>query len=170
MPAISSKHEPVSSGTIYRAVTPTKNMRYAPSSRKLLALVVIVAVVGFAPVDRVSGQQSDGALPDVTVTANRWQENAQNVPMAISAVSAQAAARLGITDPQSLANSVPGLLFNQSANASVPFLRGVGSPAGESGDEPSVAYYVDEVYIPAGTASLASFGSLGSLDRIEVAK
>jgi len=145
-------------------------MRYAASARKLLALVLLVAIVGFAPVDRVSGQQSEGQLPDVTVTANRWQENAQNVPMAISAVGAEAAARLGITDPQSLANSVPGLLFNQSANLSLPFLRGVGSPAGESGDEPSVAYYVDEVYIPAAAASLASFASLGSLDRIEVAK
>src|SRR5215469_10578864 len=133
-------------------------------------MVVIVAILGIAPVGRVSGQQSGSELPAVTVTANRWQENAQNVPMAISSLSAEAAARIGVTDPQSLANSVPGLLFNSAANLSIPFLRGVGSPAGESGNEPSVAYYVDEVYIPAAAASLAGFGSLGSLDRIEVAK
>jgi len=90
--------------------------------------------------------------------------------MAISVVSAESAAKVGITDPHSLANSVPGLLFNSAANLSIPFLRGVGSPAGESGDEPSVAYYVDEVYIPAAAASLAGFGSLGNLDHIEVEK
>jgi iron complex outermembrane receptor protein len=58
-------------------------------------------------------------------------------------------------------------LFNRQANASIPFLRGVGTPVGESGDEPSVALYVDDVYVPAGSASLANFTSI---DHIEVAK
>jgi iron complex outermembrane receptor protein len=74
---------------------------------------------------------------------------------------------VGIADAQSLAARVPGLLFNRQANASIPFLRGVGTPVGESGDEPSVALYVDDVYLPAGSASMANFTSI---DRIEVEK
>src|SRR6202043_3413156 len=68
---------------------------------------------------------------------------------------------------RSLAALVPGLLFNVQANTSIPFLRGVGNPIAESGDEPSVALYVDDVYIPAGSAALVNFTSI---DHMEVEK
>jgi iron complex outermembrane receptor protein len=87
--------------------------------------------------------------------------------MAITAVSADFASQVGIIDPQSLAESVPGLTYNRQANISIPFLRGVGSPVGEVGDEPSVALYVDDVYLPSGAGSFAGFGDL---DHIEVEK
>jgi iron complex outermembrane receptor protein len=74
---------------------------------------------------------------------------------------------VGVTDAQSLAAVVPGLLFNRQSNLSTPFLRGVGSPVGQSGDEPSVALYIDDVYVPAGSASMARFTSI---DHIEVEK
>jgi iron complex outermembrane recepter protein len=103
----------------------------------------------------------------VVVTANRTEETLQSVPMDVSVVSGQLANAMGVTDAQSLAASVPGLLFNRQANTAIPFIRGVGSPVGEAGDEPSVAFYVDDVYEPAAAASLANFSSL---DRIEVDK
>jgi iron complex outermembrane receptor protein len=106
-------------------------------------------------------------LQEVTVTANRRQESNQQVPIAIAAVSADTAEKVGVTDAQSLAALVPGLLFNRQGNASIPFLRGVGTPVGESGNEPSVALYVDDVYMPAGSASMANFTSI---DHIEVEK
>ena len=109
----------------------------------------------------------EGRLQEVTVTANRREESNQRVPIAIAAISAGTAEKAGIADAQSLAAVVPGLLFNRQANASIPFLRGVGTPVGESGDEPSVALYVDDVYIPAGSASLANFTDI---DRMEVEK
>ena len=106
-------------------------------------------------------------LQEVIVTANRRQESNQRVPVGIAAFSADDAEKVGIADAQSLAALVPGLLFNRQANASIPFLRGVGTPVGESGDEPSVALYVDDVYLPAGSASMANFTSI---DRLEVEK
>ena len=106
-------------------------------------------------------------LPYVTVTANRRQESNQQVPLGVTTISANDVQALGITDAQSLAAVVPGLLFNRQSNASTPFLRGVGSPVGQSGDEPSVALYIDDVYVPAGSASMANFASI---DHIEVEK
>ena len=106
-------------------------------------------------------------LEEVTVTANRREESNQRVPMGIAAISAATAEKLGVTDGQSLAELVPGLLFNRQTNVSVPFLRGVGTPFGAFGNEPSVALYVDDVYMPAGTASVANFADI---DRIEVDK
>ena len=49
----------------------------------------------------------------------------------------------------------------------LPFIRGVGSPVGNIGNEPSVAFYVDEVYQPSGSGTLANFNSV---ERIEVEK
>jgi iron complex outermembrane recepter protein len=119
------------------------------------------------PDTRAWADEPNAELPTVMVTANRREEDVQQVPIAISVLSSELAAHMGITDPQSLAGAVPGLNFNRAANLSIPFLRGVGSPVGESGDEPSVAMYVDDVYLPAGAASLANFNSL---ERIEVEK
>jgi iron complex outermembrane recepter protein len=109
----------------------------------------------------------DSTLETVQVTADRVDENVQNVPMSVAVVGGTDAGLLGITDTQSLAAAVPGLLFNREANTGIPFIRGVGSPVGEAGDEPSVAFYVDDVYEPAAQASLANFSSL---DRVEVDK
>ena len=115
----------------------------------------------------VSGSVAYAELQHVTVTANRRQESNQQVPVGIAAIGADDAEKLGVTDAQSLTTIAPGLLFNRQANTSIPFLRGVGTPVGQSGDEPSVALYIDGVYTPAGSASMARFTSL---DHIEVAK
>lgn len=106
-------------------------------------------------------------LEEVLVTATRRAESNQRVPIGIAAFTAGDAEKIGVTDGQSLAPLVPGLLFNRQANTSIPFLRGVGTPVGQSGDEPSVALYIDDVYVPAGAASMASFTSI---DHLEVAK
>jgi iron complex outermembrane recepter protein len=124
---------------------------------------------GDGTVETQSGAESATAtqLEEVTVTANRREESNQRVPMAVAAISGDTAEKLGVTDGQSLAELVPGLLFNRQVNASIPFLRGVGNPVAEFGDEPSVALYVDDVYTPAGTASVANFADI---DHMEVDK
>lgn len=115
---------------------------------------------------QASVQNSD-QIETVMVTANRRSENLQKVPIAVTALTAEDAERLGVVDGQSLVDQVPGLNFNRQANASIPFLRGVGTPVGQPGDEPSVALYVDDVYMPAGAGSIANFNSI---DNIEVEK
>jgi len=110
---------------------------------------------------------SAGELQEVIVTANRREESNQHVPLAITAFTADTATRVGVNNAESLADLVPGLNFNRQANASIPFLRGIGTPAGQAGDEPSVALYVDDVYIPAGSATIANFNDI---DRMEVEK
>jgi iron complex outermembrane recepter protein len=107
---------------------------------------------------------SEAGLQEIVVTANRREQNLQSVPIAVTAITAQTAGEMGITDTQSLAAAIPGLNFNRQANSSIPFLRGIGSPVGETGDEPSVAFYVDDVYIPAGNASVLNFSSIESME------
>jgi len=110
---------------------------------------------------------TEGGVEEIVVTAQKRSENLQSVPIAISAVTAERAAKLGVTDGQSLISLVPGLNFQRQSNSSIPYIRGIGTSVGQTGNEPSVAFYVDDVYIPAGSASILNFNSI---DRIEVLK
>lgn len=148
--------------------------RWLHVSPKTSSLVVLAAAslgiecaLAVPDTDTATGGSDSDQISEITVTANRRAENQQIVPLAITAVTAESAAQLGITDSQSLASAVPGLNYNRQGNGATPFLRGVGTTVGEVGDEPSVALYVDDVYIPAGTAAFSNFSSI---DRIEVEK
>jgi iron complex outermembrane recepter protein len=75
-------------------------------------------------------------LTEVVVTANRRQENSQSVPITVEAISAESATAFGVTDMQSLANSIPGLRVDRGTATALPFIRGVGSPVAQVSAEP----------------------------------
>lgn len=145
-------------------------------TKQSLLAVIVTGVIGLqggqalgqdaTPVARTASTDN-GQIQEIVVVAQRRRENSQDVPIAVTAFTAEMARAEGITDPQSLASMVPGLTFNSIVGQSIPFLRGVGTPISQPGDEPSVAYYVDDVYLPSGSASLSNFNSV---DRIEVEK
>lgn len=138
--------------------------------RALLAPAVIAGSSFFTLVIHAANIEvgaDDDQIQEIVVVAQHRNEDMQNVPIAVSAFTAQMAQQEGITDPQSLASMVPGLEFNRQGGQSTPFLRGVGSPQANPGMEPSVAFYVDDVYYPYGGASYANFNNL---DRVEVEK
>jgi iron complex outermembrane receptor protein len=106
-------------------------------------------------------------LAEVVVTAERREQNLQSVPMGAAAFSVDQVQHLGIVDPVALASMVPGVTFNRQSQASLPYIRGVGTSVGQAGDEPSVAFYVDDIYYSSGSGSIAGFNNI---DRIEVEK
>jgi len=136
----------------------------------------LVAVLGTSPVfadtaapggNDQAAADSDSTIQEIVVTAQRRGENLQSVPLTVSAITADAAARLGITDTTSLTAAVPGLDFSRQANAATPFIRGVGATSSLIGNEASVATYIDGVYIAAPQAALFS---LNNISQIEVLK
>lgn len=119
------------------------------------------------PETAVGGAQSEEPEDEnvVTVTANRREENIQDVPIAVTAVSADNAALLGVGQTDQLVQLVPSLALNRSSQGLVPFIRGVGTNSSTIGNEPSVAMYIDDVYIPSGSGSVFNFNNI---DAIEV--
>jgi iron complex outermembrane receptor protein len=112
-----------------------------------------------------TAQDEQGNLQEIVVTAQRRSENLQNVPVAVSAITAQDLAATGATSTADLNVAVPGLNFTQNVGQGTPYIRGVGSQSNQPGNESPVAMYVDGVYIPASSATIFDFNNI---ERVEV--
>ena len=109
---------------------------------------------------------SSSQLGEIIVTAQRKDERLQDVPIAVSAVGADAIDRGGVVNQQALAQRVPSFTFSDFApGQSILSLRGVSSTDDGAGTDSSVALFVDDVYI--GRLSNQAF-QLFDLERIEV--
>ena len=111
----------------------------------------------------------DDTVDDIIVTAQKRSESIQDVPIAITAVSGDTLIRSGVTGTDALQRLAPGLNISTvgSGFVSYTYIRGGGTNQIDIGADPSVAYFVDEVYI-GGTAGLQF--DLFDIDHIEVLK
>jgi len=133
-------------------------------------LVVCALFAGPAAAADLDAAASPAAsqVEEVIVTAQRREENVQNVGISISALSAQAIQRSGATLSTDLINSVPNVNVKQSfgpgANANYS-IRGVGQTDFLDASESPVAVYIDDVYL---VPTAAGSFPLYDLDRVEV--
>lgn len=108
------------------------------------------------------------ALEEVIVTAQKRAESIQDVPISISAFSSEKLEVMGIADIEDIGAKVPNLVlntFNNDANTVRLFIRGIGQNDVQLTQDPSVALYIDGVYV--GT-SIGSGIEAVDLERIEV--
>lgn len=137
------------------------------SSRSLHAAIVAALVV--APPVGLQAQErgARGVLEELVVTARKREERLQDVPLSITAFSAEDIERGSLDTISDLALVTPGL------NMSNPFgrlnptaaLRGMSNPG--VGEEQMVGFFIDGVYI-SGRSSLDML--LTDLERIEVTR
>jgi len=107
-------------------------------------------------------------IEEVTVTATKRAENIQDVPIAISAFTADQIEMARLTNLDQIAPLTPGLFFGKfSETRPQVYIRGVGSRQFDVGSEGSVGVFVDEVYIGRFSAGLSG---LSDIERIEVLK
>lgn len=106
------------------------------------------------------------AIGEIVVTAQKRAEKIQDIPVAISAFSADDVKQLGIASMENIAPRVPSFYFG-SFGAARPqlYIRGIGTRSFDPGSESSVGVFADEVYLGRSTGS---FGSLKDIERVEV--
>jgi iron complex outermembrane recepter protein len=104
------------------------------------------------------------SLQEVIVTANRRAERNENVPISVTAATAETLQAAGITSTADLSELTPGLVVNVSNGWVEPFIRGVGTTANSTGLSSPVAIYVDGVYYAAPTGTLFSFNNIDSVE------
>lgn len=139
----------------------------------LLGSVSCAGLITVSPMGSTLAAESERTsefvgLESVVVTAQRREENSQDVPIAISTISGEDAALRGAVSIQTLSATVPGLSMAVTTSNTNTFIRGVGSTSASSNNEPSAATYVDGVYMPSSFA-LSSF-FFNNIERLEVLK
>ena len=98
--------------------------------------------------EAVSADES--AVSDVIVTARRRDEQLKDVPVAVSALSAERLEQSGAVDITALQQQTPNAtvqIARGSNSTLISFIRGVGQQDPLWGFEPGVGLYVDDVYI-----------------------
>jgi iron complex outermembrane receptor protein len=88
-------------------------------------------------------------LDDIVVTAQRRAQRLQDVPLTVSAATAEDLQRSGVTTVRDIQNIVSGFTFGGQGSGPQPAIRGVSSLVSPAGAENPVAAYIDGVYLPA---------------------
>ena len=131
------------------------------------------AVAQEAPATSNAPTAEVGGLQEVVVTAERRSENVQNVPIAVSAYTADQLQSRNLTNVQTLGSITPGV----NLDAGAPFsgdrsvlsasIRGVGQDDFAFNLNPAVGVYLDGVYL---ARTIGANQNLLDVDRVEILK
>jgi len=110
---------------------------------------------------------SQPVLTEIIVTAQKREQNIQDVPISVIALSAQQLKEGGVTDIKNLQALTPGLTVTSttSENVTTARIRGIGTVGDNPGLESSVGVVIDGVYRP---RNGVGFGNLGEIEQIEI--
>lgn len=147
------------------------NIRYIEN--RLLATfgigLCMIASPAFAQQAEPVASEAEGGIEDIVVTARRTAERAQNVPIAITTVTAEGLSNLSVRDIIEVQKVTPGLYMSSqnSAGRVKVTIRGQSEADSRLTTDPSVGIYID------GVNFLRSYGlrsSFVDLAQVEVLK
>jgi iron complex outermembrane receptor protein len=130
-----------------------------------LALAISAAVAGMLYADLALAQE----LEEIIVTARFREENLQEIPLSISALSADMLAANGATSVIDVSDWAPNVVIDQLGSGWGPTLaatvRGLGYGDFKATSEPTMTIYVDDVVLGRPTGAILD---LLDLERVEV--
>jgi iron complex outermembrane receptor protein len=136
---------------------------------RALALAVAFALTGAAQLQAQdnAAQSGVGTLEEVIITGTKRNEASQDVPIAISAISAADLSRSPINDVRALANLAPGLVLSAPAgfNATGGGMRGTGTNIILVTQDAPVSFLMDDFVLSHVTSQ---FLTLFDTQQIEV--
>jgi iron complex outermembrane recepter protein len=135
--------------------------------------VRILATVVVPPLERTTKIPATDELQEVIVTANRREQNLQNVPMTIQVLTGATLAKLNATTFDDFVKYLPAVTAHGvGPGQNNIYVRGLGTPAGGMqgsgaiGTFPNVAVYLDEQSAQLPNRNLDIYAA--DLDRIEI--
>lgn len=132
-------------------------------------VVIILAITGVITTGSVWAQTAANApiLSEIIVTAQKREQNIQDVPISVIALSGQQLKDGGVTDIKNLQSLAPGVTVTSttSENVTTARIRGIGTVGDNPGLESSVGVVIDGVYRP---RNGVGFGHLGEIEQIEI--
>ncbi len=143
------------------------------ASVTLRRAVIATLAASVAVTLSVSAQETENSgsrnIETIVVTAQKREQNLQDVPIVVTSVSGQLLQDNGVRDIKDLTILAPGLTVTSSSSeaSTTARIRGIGTVGDNPGLESSVGIVIDGVYRP---RNGVGFGDLGELERIEVLK
>ena len=139
--------------------------KFRPAQRVALGLSSAIAIAfaatpAFAQDAAAATAEEEAGIADIIVTAQRRDENLQDVPVAVTAANAEMLADAGITNVTNLNNLSPSIAFRSaniaSSTASVQ-IRGIGTVGNARTFEGAVGIFIDGVYRTRAGQALSNF-------------
>jgi iron complex outermembrane receptor protein len=134
------------------------------------------ALVATMPAARAQQASGTDTLQTIVVTAQKVQENLQNVPISVEAFDNRTLTRLNIVNIDDYVELAPAISYmrsqgegdNGGPGSAVIYIRGVvsGGDGNHSGSEPSVGIYLDEQPVTTITGALPLH--IYDMNRVEV--
>jgi iron complex outermembrane receptor protein len=129
----------------------------------------ICAALAISSLPAPSFAQDEGALEEITVTAQFREQSVQDTPIAITAISGDTLEERSQLAVPEIAAQAPNVTMTQGGafggNSLTAYIRGVGQIDFIPAVEPGVGIYVDDVYYASITGAVLE---LLDLDRVEI--
>jgi iron complex outermembrane recepter protein len=116
--------------------------------------------------DAVPGDSEKSVLEEIIVTAQKRQENLQDVPVSVQVVSGQTLELQNLNSLEDVGQVVPSVHINATGSGGQMFIRGIGSGTSQTFDQ-SVGLFIDDIYHGRARITAATFLDL---DHVEVLK
>lgn len=134
-----------------------------------LASAALMTIAAHGPALAQQAEEGETAsIAEIIVTATKRAQTLQDVPIAVTAITAEQLQTAGITDVRELQALSPSLFLSSSSSevaGTTARIRGVGTTGDNPGLESAVAIFIDGVYRPRNNIGLTE---LGEVERIEV--
>ena len=136
----------------------------SPNTQRNTVFIAITAVISTFS---TCSQAQQPMIEEVMVTAQKREQNAQDVPIALTAIDADTIQQAGIQTTQDVVRLAPSLTVNEANHKQTSSfsIRGVGTNVYGIGVEQGVALLVDDV---AAVQPGQTLGSLVDIERIEI--
>ncbi|KRA60156.1 TonB-dependent receptor [Caulobacter sp. Root655] len=133
--------------------------------RKLQVLAGVASAAMVAAAGQAMAQEAT-ALEEIVVTAQKRSENLQDVPVSVTAFTADQLKNQRVGDVLALSGLSPGLQIKTDDNAANPriFIRGIGVNDFNPSTASAVGVYLDGVYVASPMAQMAGFYDLQQVE------
>ena len=140
---------------------------------RLLVATALSCAMAAPALAQDAPQDDQGGLSEIIVTSQKRAENVQDVPISISAFTAESLQERAVTSVASLSNISPnvtldaGTPFSGSSAVLSAYIRGIGANDFAFNIDPGVGVYLDGVYL---ARSVGANQELPDVERVEVLK
>lgn len=147
-------------------------LNFAKLARGAAAIAIVVGTANVAHAQTVApasdqASEDSSGVDEIIVTAQKRAQNAQDVPIAISALSGDQMAERGITEIRDIVKASPGVLISEyGASPSITSINIRGVALLDFGDQQEApnAVYVDNAYVSFPGASGAAMFDVQGLE------